>query len=226
MEGATDPWEMGVDGGGKTATATEEVDLEAHRELRGKVGQGRRRRGGEPAEEWRQRVRRSTGDSMRGVPSDWHTGGSKTTATGSGAHVVQVLGGCGREVVRYGGEARFLAGDGLDEEGCMEGWGAEYARLRGRVSFDAEGWPCDGDRTRLVEEQVAALPPLLQLECRARWALGDVPIFDEGDGNKRTETHINLQLQRRNHEWFCEWQARLGITVAYSLDATHYRGEE
>ena len=103
----------------------------------------------------------------------------------------------------------------------MKGWVAEYARLRGLVAFDAEGWPCDGDGTRLLEVQVAALPPLLQLECRARWALGDVPIYDEGEGNKRTETHVNLQLQRRNHEWFCEWQARLGITVAYFLDATH-----
>ena len=73
----------------------------------------------------------------------------------------------------------------------------------------------------MAEAQVAALPPLLQLECRARWALGDVPTYDEGVGNKRTETHVNLQLQRQNHDWFCEWQARLGITVAYSLDATH-----
>ena len=106
VEGATDPWEKGVAGEGEEATAAEEVDLEALRELRGKA----REEAAQPeeswsgAEEWRARVRRSTGDSMRGVPSEWHTGGSKTTAAGSGAHVVQVLGGYGGEVVRYRGE--------------------------------------------------------------------------------------------------------------------------
>ena len=61
------------------------------------------------------------GENMRGVPSERHTGGSKTTAAERGAHVVQVLGGYGGEEVRYGGEARFLASEGVGEDGCDAG---------------------------------------------------------------------------------------------------------
>ena len=138
-----------------------------------------------------------------------------------GAHVVQVIGGEGANVVRYGGEARFMTGAALNAEGYYSGWEAEYARLLELVSFDGEGWPRAADGGTLEGAALNALPPRLQLECRARIALGEVLVRQFDDGAKHCETHVNLEVQRHNHLRFCEWQAKLRITVAYSLDATH-----
>ena len=62
------------------------------------------------------------------------------------------------------------------------------------------------------------MPAAVQLECRARLEVGEVPVFAAGE--KRELTHIALDVQRCNHVEFCGVQAKFDIDVAYTLDAS------
>ena len=46
------------------------------------------------------------------------------------------------------------------------------------------------------------------------------------DGSKRSETHVNLEVQRHNHLRFCEWQEKLRITRGGELAGRDAHGGE
>jgi len=134
-----------------------------------------------------------------------------------------------RALAVSGGEGRFmLRGDearasefawALGEDGFREGWCERAAQFRGLVSFGEGGVPFDGDTGLPLESaDLAALPPAVQLECRARAELGDVEVLAISAG-KRAGTHVSLDVQLENHRELCELQAKFDFTAAYTTDA-------
>ena len=166
---------------------------------------------------------------------EWHTGSWDAARDAQLVHVVREICGDGT-VERNGGEAsgwgevQWEEGcEGLGEDGYACGWEGRAQWYEKLFYLDAEGYAFDpASGLHLAENQVASLPPLLQLEVRARLALGDVPLYHDTMGAKMQHTHICLEQQRRSHQRFCIWQARLEPTVAYSLDASQIvaRGPE
>ena len=112
-------------------------------------------------------------------------------------HIVRDLQGDGR-VVREGGEAsewgerEWQDGcEGLDDDGYARNWEERAQHYENLFFFDVEGYARDPvSGALLAENQVAALPPLLQLEVRARLALGDVPVYFDTMGVKLKHTHV------------------------------------
>ena len=74
---------------------------------------------------------------------------------------------------------------------------------------------------RVEWEELGELPPVLQMEARARIALGDdVPVVDTWPPEKRNTTYVNKAVQRANFKERCEWQAKVRATAVYTLDGT------
>ena len=219
------------------------VDVEALRECTAAAAvrdaqNGKSVDGGGVAE-WARRWQAAFGPSVAAVQGggagEWHTGAWDAGKDARSVHIVRDLQGDGR-VVREGGEAsewgerEWQDGcEGLDDDGYARNWEERAQQYERLFFFDVEGYARDPvSGALLAENQVAALPPLLQLEVRARLALGDVPVYFDTMGVKLKHTHVCLAQQRRTHLRFCTWQARLEITVAYSLDASQItaRGPE
>jgi hypothetical protein len=89
--------------------------------------------------------------------------------------------------------------------------------LRAQFRFDAEGYLCLRDGSRLEPQQLAQLDPAVQLVARARMALKDVDVLP-GDGMKRQATHVQLSTQRNLWEKLTTWSARIKATRIYTLD--------
>ena len=174
--------------------------------------------------EYAEEMGRCFGDRQLVAPRAWHNGARDIEVEAGAVHITSCTEKDGR-LHRVGGEANFLAGKGvggpeaIGHDGFFAGWEDEAERLMALFSFDEEGFSVAGG-ARLSLDDAAELPPLLQLEVVARLELGDVPIFERDDGIKRLSTHVNLEVQRMEHERFCLWQARMRITAAYTLDAS------
>ena len=109
------------------------------------------------------------------------------------------------------------------KDGWLEGHEREAERLQNLLKFDDAGYACDASGQRIEGDAIGGLPPALQLEVRARIALGEVKVVSEWPAEKRKCTHVNLEVQRRNHYELAQWQARIGATAAYTLDGTRTR---
>ena len=71
---------------------------------------------------------------------------------------------------------------------------------------------------RLGESDLWALPPFLQLVCRARIEVGQVEVYERSPG-KVFSTRVSLDVMAQNWIDACAWQARFGLTAAYATDA-------
>ena len=65
------------------------------------------------------------------------------------------------------------------------------------------------------------------MQARARIAIGEAmaeskefKVIDQWPAEKRTHTHVNLAVQRRNHREACEWSAKIKATAMYTVDAS------
>ena len=163
------------------------------------------------------------------APAEWHAGRRDDVRQGAGVHVV-VVADAVRSLQRSGGEGGFLRGQGeegssVGADGYMVGWEERLDEYMAMYVFDEEGWPVHGvGGERLSEGDIAALPALLQLECRARVALGEeVTIINDLSISKRSDlgTFINLAAQWAAHVEGCAMQAKFQPHVAYSMDASH-----
>ena len=111
-----------------------------------------------------------------------------------------------------------MAGLTLDQNEWAVDWENEYGRLMSLLQFDCEGWPrWTSTQERVCENEIDSLPPLLQLEVRARFLLGDVPVHEVSPGKLKDQVHISLDVQKDNHLKMCLWQARLGITAGFAM---------
>ena len=94
------------------------------------------------------------------------------------------------------------------------------------LDFDAQGRPTSEKGEIMDAAAVGRLPPALRLQAAGAIALHEraersgrsLAVVDEWPPKKRKETHINLSVQRRSRDKAAMWQARLGVTRAYSLD--------
>ena len=181
-----------------------------------------------PKSYWDERLRAV----VRGVDGssarEWVTGMPVAASMACGPRVGVMLDE-DRALAVSGGEGRFmLRGDearasefawALGEDGFREGWCERAAQFRSLVSFGEGGVPFDGDTGLPLESaDLAALPPAVQLECRARAELGDVEVLAISAG-KRAGTHVSLDVQLENHRELCELQAKFDFTAAYTTDA-------
>ena len=100
------------------------------------------------------------------------------------------------------------------------------------VEFDAvEGMPAlrsTGVAVTLVNLRGLKLGPAMEMLCRARLMLGgkvftvDGPALEykEQWGERRKETHINLQVQATNVHEVCLWCARIAATHVLTGDGS------
>ena len=181
-------------------------------------------------QEWQADVAAAVRVPVAPVHQEWTTGASTAAMRARGARVFAVLD-AERSVVEEGGEATFLCrGEAGGErrvgaDGYLEGWEAEYAELRSRVAFDANGMPVGADGVLLAEADLGELPPALRLQCWARLKIGDVEVKERSVG-KVDHTHVSLDVQRNNHEELCCWQARVGVTHAFCTDSSFQKKKD
>ena len=134
-----------------------------------------------------------------------------------------------RVPVAFGGELRFglrataneeaEGGWGIGDDGYRRGWQEIAAGLRGAVAFDSAGFPLDPvTGTNMGELELRALPPFLQLVCRARTEVGQVVVHERSPG-KMFSTHVSLDVLAQKWVDACAWQARFRLTAAYATDA-------
>jgi hypothetical protein len=175
---------------------------------------------------------------------EWEHGGRDRAAEAAGAMYVTV---CGkqRECRITGGSARWgcrgeqgnprlpsdEAGIAVGRDGWAHDWQREAAHLQEMVSFDDEGYMLNVLDERVEKEELGELPPVLQMEARARIELGALrkppPVIDEYPFPKRKTTFINRAVQRHNFKERCEWQAKIKATAVYTLDGSRMiAGEE
>ena len=82
-------------------------------------------------------------------------------------------------------------------------------------------------KARVREQHLVFLPPTIALLARGRFRVGEeAPVF--ADGEKRKQTHINLQTTRHALIEACVWHARCAPTVAIATDGGRdvYRNSE
>ena len=184
---------------------------------------------------WASSLRRCFPQVARAPAVEWAHGGRDRAAEAQACCKFFVL---GRECthVRQGGEQRWCArshatyvpsgsdasGIAVGVDGFVVGWQARAAELQSSISYDAEGFALGADGQRVEGEALAALPPALQLQARARIEIESrvSEVVDEWPPTKREKTHVNLAVQRRNHDELARWQARIDATAAYATDGT------
>ena len=144
----------------------------------------------------------------------------------------------GGDATASGGHARWLrrrdaaylppegdeCGIAVGADGYAEGWQGECQRMLSSMTFDAEGFAVDAtSQVRLEGDALAGLAPALQMQARARVALGEIcdelPIEDCAPYKGKT-TRVNLRAQRANHEESVAWAARTRATAVYAGDGT------
>ena len=159
--------------------------------------------------------------------------GAKTTVEGSwdmgGAHWLQHARGaciayCGKAGVPLlvGGMGRWRARDGVGKDGFLLGWRMHASKLLKQIRADSAGyWRGSADGVLLDEFDAAELLPAMRMLVRARLALGDVTVIDE-PVCKREElgTFVNLRAQACMATQLIVWQARIGATHVFTVDAS------
>ena len=186
---------------------------------------------------WRRQLERCFPSASRRRAGEWRHGGRDRQREARGARYAYVVD-KERSVCVQGGEARWLARQGVgysppagDETGLVmgdDGWllghAVERERLLARMDIDDEGFAIDDEGRRYEGAALAELPPALQLQARARLALQSrkptAEVIDEWPAPKEKKTHVNLAVARRNREELAHWQAAIGATAAFTLDAT------
>ena len=193
---------------------------------------------------WARELRRCF-PTVRAKPAvEWTTGGRDRAREARGAKYVMVLDRA-RNAEVTGGTARWdrrgregrIAGQGDEAEDAIElgadGW-AVGSRVRAEelassVAFDDEGYvlDVDGDGGRLSGRKLGSADPAIQMQARARIAIGKAMaeseafvVVDEWPAKKKEHTHVNLAVQRRNHRETCEWSAKIRATAMYTVDAS------
>lgn len=196
-------------------------------------------------ESWTRELRRCF-PTVRAKPAvEWTVGGRDRAREARGAKYVMVLD-RERTVEVTGGTARWdrrgkegrVAGSGdaaedafeLGADGWAAGWRVRAEELALSVAFDDEGYvfDVDGDGGRLCGHKLGSMDPAIQLQARARIAIGEamaeaekkLEVVDEWPAEKRKHTHVNLAVQRRNHQEACEWSAKIRATAMYTVDAS------
>ena len=81
----------------------------------------------------------------------------------------------------------------LGEDGFIEGHEEKARELRESVNFDGQGWPISSATgVLLTEAELVAMPAAVQLECRARLEVGEVPVFVIGEKCEVTHVHGDM----------------------------------
>ena len=177
---------------------------------------------------WEERMRTAFSPPETITHREHVTGSHDWCADAHGPRVVYVVDER-RVPMAFGGEARFglrgtdeweVVGDWrAGDDGYRAGWQVLAAELRGRVAFDASGFPLNPvSRIALDSAELDALPAFLQLVCRARVEVGIVEVFAQSPG-KVPQNHISLDVMAQNWIEACAWQARFDLTAAYATDA-------
>jgi hypothetical protein len=240
--GAVTPIERALRSTSTTATSERTVDFEITGEL---VHLLERR-----DEEGREEVRRRTTLQWKrlftrafpvGSPQpaiEWAHGGRDRAAEGRGAHFVEIMND-ERTEKRRGGEARWLrrhqmpTGNGTDmavdgtvtAAGEVAGWEATAEQMRSSYGVDDEGYIIDlSDGQRFSGDRLGDLPPAVQALARARIRLDAISdnlrVVDEELVTKRKDTHVNVEMQRRNLVEFINLQARFAVTSTHTHDGS------
>lgn len=164
---------------------------------------------------WR---RRFDGVQRTAMPDmyEWRHGAPTLDERAQDAHMVFEL---DRERVRRsGGELRWLSHN-TDEHGHLVGWEEAAAALLDVFSLNEEGYLArDGETVTAAELHL--LPVMLQLFARARLALADAPVVNEGVNTKQRRTRINLTAAWASLHEACRLQAQYDPTHAYAVDGT------
>ena len=124
-----------------------------------------------------------------------------------------------------GGEARWLKRGEVGTDGYLQGWAEPAAVLRKQVQLDGEGYFLLSNGLRATTCDIARWEPALQMAARARLEIGDRRVCSY-KLFKASEVVVNLRAQRAMIEELILWQARMGLTKVFTVDATRKRVTE
>ena len=184
---------------------------------------------------WKQALERCFPGVTPAPCEQWVVGGRDRMRDATGPTMVSIME-RDKGWTRRGGERRWLARgkathmpmDG-DETGVVvgdDGWKVgheqETCALLMQLEFDEDGQPVDAFGARLTGTAIAALPPALQLQARAAVVMAEkeAAVTNQWPAEKRRARHLNRAVQERNRQELAVWQARIGATVAYTVDAS------